>query len=111
MGFEGQRRHSRLWLQQILEIVTIEAFQSDDDGYLRWVETNVDGFVVNCYRNARPGYRMLHRATCRTIKTPARKNYTTQAYMKVCSTDRAELEAWARFRLGGKVTRCGSCNP
>jgi hypothetical protein len=86
-------------------------FRDDDDAYLRWVERHSNGFVVNCYRTPSPSYLMLHRATCRSINTPARTNYTTKVYMKVCALGRQDLERWASVEIGGHLTDCGMCRP
>ena len=36
-------------------------FIDDDDGYLRWVTTHNDGFIVNTYRRPSAAYLRLHR--------------------------------------------------
>jgi hypothetical protein len=84
-------------------------FRDDDDGYRSWIYANLDGLVVNTGRKPTPGYMVLHRATCHTI-TPTPDKVWTGDYIKVCSKDRHELEAWARS-LGGRLTNCESCDP
>lgn len=37
-------------------------FLDDGAGYLDWLTTHPDGFVLNTYRNPTPGYLMLHHA-------------------------------------------------
>jgi hypothetical protein len=91
--------------------VTVVKFRDGEDGYLRWVERYPDGFVINCSRTPSPSYLMLHRASCRSISTPQRTNYTTSQYIKVCALDRRELELWATRDIGGPVTPCGRCGP
>jgi len=55
-------------------------FDHDEDGYRRWLATNLIGFVVNCGRPALASYIVLHRADCGTISgTPARGNTWTIA--------------------------------
>jgi hypothetical protein len=89
----------------------MERFISDDRGYLRWVGRNPQGFIVNCLRNPSPTYLMLHRATCHTISgTPTAGRYWTEQYIKVCSLNRSELEAWAQ-QMGGQLQACRFCNP
>ena len=39
-------------------------FVNDDDGYLRWLAQNPDGFVVNSNRVPVSSYLILHRASC-----------------------------------------------
>jgi len=36
----------------------------NDDGYLRWLAQNPDGFVVNSNRVPVSSYLILHRASC-----------------------------------------------
>lgn len=91
--------------------VHMENFKDDDAGYLRWVEDHSDGYVVNCYRTPSPSYLKLHRATCRWIQTEKWTNYTTKTYMKVCSSDKAELDTWARHDIDGELDPCKHCNP
>ena len=38
-------------------------FLEDDAGYLNWLNTHPDDFVLNTYRNLAPAYLMLHHAT------------------------------------------------
>jgi hypothetical protein len=55
---------------------------------------------------------MLHRADCRTITTLTGKGTTwTKDYRKVCADTMADLEHWAAWNVGGKVSRCGICRP
>lgn len=89
----------------------MERFENDDEDYLRWLADHPGGFVVNCERSPKPGYLMLHRATCRDISTSARTNYTTTDYMKVCARDRSELERWAAGEIGGELQPCRHCSP
>ena len=49
-------------------------FVNDDDGYLRWLAQNPDGFVVNSNRVPVGSYLILHRASCKWINTSARTN-------------------------------------
>jgi hypothetical protein len=82
---------------------------SDDDAYLRWIEANPAGFVLNARNPPSPDYLMLHRASCRDISSPTRSNRTTTGYMKVCSNDVAELDAWCSKTTGGQTTPCKRC--
>jgi hypothetical protein len=67
------------------------------------------GFVVNALRGTSPGEPILHRAACDTI-TPTPDKTWTGEYIKVCSTDRFELESWARG-LDRRLTACEFCDP
>lgn len=81
-------------------------FRDQDAEYVQWREDHHhDGWVMNCERNPGPGYLKLHRASCPTITVlqPKAKSWT-HFYIKVCSTDRAEVESWARQI--GPVTYC-----
>ena len=89
----------------------MQLFKNDDPGYLAWVESHQDGFVVNTYRKPDPRYLILHRVTCGTITgKPARGDrWTTGEFMKACSENRADLEQWAREDAGGELKPCGIC--
>ena len=57
-----------------------------------------------------PSYGLkLHRAICDTISKPC-VAYTSRDLIKVCSTDRAALVAWAR-RTAEPSIECTSCDP
>lgn len=86
------------------------SFVDDEAEYLRWLDEHPDGYVVNHHRNAGPAYLKLHRATCRSISTDKRTNYTTRAYAKTCSDTRADLDSWARS-IGGELSECPGCKP
>lgn len=91
-------------------------FEHDDDGYLVWVKTNPDGYVLNVRVQADPNYVVLHRANCRSISdenlTPGA--YTARHYRKVCALSVSDLNEAARKegrRDGSFSKRCGLCNP
>lgn len=91
-------------------------FIDDDEGYLRWIDKNPHGFVINTSRNPEYGYLKLHRATCGTIKTPKRTNWTTTGYIKICSLDleelRTEYEDWIRRKnVDRRLNPCYICKP
>jgi hypothetical protein len=91
----------------------MRTFDSDDDGYLFWVDANPDGFVVNSSRKPRPNYLILHRAACKSIPRTAPEpiRWTSGDYIKTCSVDIGELERWARDVTGGTLSPCGMCEP
>jgi hypothetical protein len=90
----------------------MKQFVDDETGYRTWISRHPDGYVVNAARLPRPSYLVLHRATCRTINgTPARGEFWTRDFRKTCSTQRSELENWARHVVGGKLSPCGLCRP
>ena len=89
---------------------------NDDEGYLSWIATNPNGFVLNVCRAANPDYVVLHRASCGSISTDKREfgAYTTRGYRKVCATSAAELQLAAKRegRSDGSFSkRCGLCRP
>lgn len=88
-------------------------FAEDDLGYEKWLTAHPAGFVVNCDRNPKASYLMLHRSRCHTVSgTPSRGDtWTSGAYIKVCAETVAELEAWAHSATGGALQRCGTCAP
>jgi hypothetical protein len=88
----------------------VQRFKDDDEGYLRWIEGNQGGYVVNMDEPPSvPQYPMLHSATHKLLSTPKRTNYTTGKYFKVCSTDLEALEKWSQRRYGKSLTRCAQC--
>ncbi len=86
-------------------------FVSDDDGYLRWLRENPHGLVVNSHRVPVSSYLVLHRASCSSINTADRTNWTTTGYIKTCSTSVTALVEWARRVVGGTLKPCGMCRP
>jgi hypothetical protein len=69
---------------------------------------NPDGYFVNCERNPKPNYLVLHRTGCSHF-TRNPSPHWTRNYIKVCAPDRAELEQWATGTVGGEVTLCPTC--
>jgi len=92
-----------------LDSCSVERFQDDDAGYRTWLYANMSGYVVNALRGPNLGVPILHRATCETI-TPTPDKAWTAEYIKVCSTDRFELEGWAREH-NQRLHPCEFCNP
>lgn len=90
---------------------SVQCFIKDDDGYLRWIEDNPTGFVINTNQPPNRNYLILHRATCGHIHSSERGNWTTDKYMKTCSLHIWQLERWATETTGGAMTLCGACLP
>ena len=88
-------------------MVTIE---NDDDAYLAWLDANPDGFVVNAENPPRAATIRLHRVRCTHSSTPARTNWTTGSYFKLCSNVLNELDDWSN-RTVGTLTACSVCKP
>lgn len=93
----------------------MQKFTDDDAGYLRWIASHPDGFVLNIERGERPDYAVLHRAICSSISRPREDGaYTERGYKKVVSEDLAEMRAYAKSMGrtdGGFSKLCGSCQP
>lgn len=88
----------------------ISQFRNDEKGYLRWVQDNPNGFVVNADEPATsPDYPMVHRASCGLVSSPTRTNYTTRRYFKTCSHNVRELEQWAKTKRGRSLNPCRRC--
>lgn len=89
-----------------------EWFLQDDAGYLAWLASHDDGFVLNTWAHIVAGDLVLHRARCRTINRDlaAGKAWTGQ-YGKACASTAAELVAWAHERAVGSPRPCGTCSP
>jgi hypothetical protein len=87
----------------------MQTFQDDDVGYRQGLWSHLNGYVVNAQRGSNPGEPILHKATCDTI-TPTPDREWTKDYIKVCSTNRYELDAWARSHEL-RFSSCVACDP
>jgi hypothetical protein len=93
-----------------MERQVVEQFESDESGYLRWVQANPSGYVVNVdVPQHAPQYPMVHLASHKVVSSPARGNYTTGRYVKFCSLSLEALEQWAQDRYARSLTRCVQC--
>lgn len=95
-------------------------FDGDDAMFLCWTTEFPDGYVVNLRRRLDPGYVVLHRANCRTLKTHrnAENNpggFTERNYVKACSETVTDLEEFVADRFGIQrpffSKRCSTCDP
>ena len=88
----------------------MQTFVDAEDAYLAWIRTQADGYVLNAGRtDARSTPVVIHRARCAFI-SGAYTNYTTRDYIKICSTDRSELEHWSGARRSASDFReCIHC--
>jgi hypothetical protein len=92
-------------------MITCE-FRDDDDGYVAWLASNPDGYVVNILRSHNASSARVHRAGCRTIGGKNSNGVVwTGPYVKVCAEHLAQLERWAIDEVGEPVTPCGTCRP
>lgn len=86
----------------------VVVFIDDDSGFFGWLEQHPDGYVVNCDREPRPTYLVLHRPSCPHFKGGESLHWTKD-YVKVCSNRKDNLELWASQAVGGEVTLCRHC--
>lgn len=87
-------------------------FRDDDSGYLAWLATHPDGYVINIARGQNATQARVHHAGCRTISGQnPRGGAWTGPYVKVCAEHLAELEQWAIVQVGEPIPRCGTCHP
>jgi hypothetical protein len=88
----------------------IEIFQDNDQGYLKWLEDNPKGYVLNCDRVPVASYLILHQANCSTINgMPTADSSWTRDYIKVCSRSRLALISWANSKTKGTTQFCEHC--
>ena len=93
-------------------VSTPSVFKDDDAGYLMWIATHPEGFVLNANRTPNAAYVVLHRAGCHTIShTPATGRFWTSSYLKACSDSRLEIERWVHAQTGTAPSSCGLCHP
>ena len=93
----------------------MKEFIDNDNGYMKWLAANPDGFVVNVRAAAGPSYAVLHRASCRFISA-ARDDraYTGRGYRKVVANNLDDLRVYARSigRWDGSFSSvCAHCSP
>jgi len=89
----------------------MRVFVRDDAGYLEWVKANPNGFVLNTCESQESGYIVLHKASCGTIRTAKRSNYTSGTYVKLCALDPRDLSAWAHAEDRPQPAPCQLCRP
>ena len=82
-------------------------FEDDDEGFLQWIRSHPDGYVINAVRGDRPREAWLHQAQCPLITQS--KVALTKEYVKYCGTGRASLREWCKRRLGPKPSEGCYC--
>jgi hypothetical protein len=87
---------------------TITIFKDDDRGFFNWLDEHPGGYLINCDRNPKRNYLVLHRPGCPHFDRSPSVHWTKD-YIKVCSVGRSDLEAWAVGTVGGEVTLCSRC--
>jgi len=92
--------------------VSVQEFCDDDAGYLAWLATHPDGYVINLARSRNPSDARTHQADCGTISGEIpRGRAWTETYIKVCAEHLGELEKWAADTYGPPIAHCGNCRP
>ncbi len=89
----------------------IQHFIDDDQGFQQWMTDHPQGYILNCHREPKANYLVLHTAQCWTLnQLPEGGSSWTTMYRKVCSMDQATLNHWAN-QIGGQPKPCEHCNP
>lgn len=91
-------------------------FKDNDTEYLKWIQTNPNGYVLNSYLNFSSKYLPLHRANCHTITVATvgttENAFTGGQYIKICSNNRLDLENWINAHGGKYFSKlCKKCKP
>ena len=84
----------------------------NDDEYIKWIEENSNGFVLNIDQTKDPSkiykdYPKIHFANCGQLNK--RSGRTTKKYFKVCSNSIEELERWSLNTYNKELTPCRTC--
>jgi len=99
--------------------MSVTELRNDESGYLDWISRNPRGFVVNGRRRFDPGYLVLHRASCTTVRRYPTMDqdpggFTERGYVKICSTSIRELEKYLApkaHRRRAFSKECRLCEP
>lgn len=88
-------------------------FAGDDDSYLWWIREYPQGYVVSADRRPKAGWLTLHRPTCHHVSNVERWGkgaFCERDYIKICATQRGELERWAREQVDPAAMLNDGCN-
>ncbi|MGH2561434.1 MAG: hypothetical protein ACRDJH_20410 [Thermomicrobiales bacterium] len=90
----------------------MQVFVDDESGYRQWKERNPRGFILNTARKPGPDYLILHRPTCPHLNRGGATVHWTKHFIKVCSLQVEEIEAWVKATVPGtpRITRCMFCH-
>jgi hypothetical protein len=98
--------------------MTAVIFDTADAPYLRWMDANPAGYVLNTGRRETSRLAVLHQAGCMHIAvfkgTKKPDPFTTQETIKVCAGDIETLRAWCRDNRPNRPDFshvCRTCNP
>jgi hypothetical protein len=87
----------------------IVAFIDDDRGYLTWITSHPNGYVLNANRQPERSYLVLHRATCPSISDGNQR--WTSDYAKICSSTSLSLDSWLQTQFAASAEPCHFCGP
>jgi hypothetical protein len=82
-------------------------FFDQDETFFAWLDEHMASFFLNTTRPSAARRLLLHRAPCPNYR-PDGSRFTHAP--KLCSTNRASLERWARDALGRTPDPCSGCN-
>ena len=85
----------------------------DDDDYIKWIDENPNGFVLNIHRRKNPSnihksHPRIHFANCHHLNDRPGES-TTEKYFKVCSNSIEELEQWSWIEYQKGLNPCKTC--
>lgn len=93
----------------------VVVFEGDDRPYQRWMSAHRRGYVLSTEKRSSSRRLSLHRSRCNHVSVygPGQEPgcFTAKSTIKVCSTDRAELERWAKEKRenGESIKGCRTC--
>ena len=90
---------------------TAQEFWSDDEGFLAWLWSHQDGYVVNCERRPKASYLKLHRVSCRSAPPRERDLLDEPLHEGLREASANTLDAWANSRTSAVPDRCPTCKP
>jgi hypothetical protein len=95
-----------------LEAPGVEVFRDDDEGYMRWLADNPNGYVLNLQRSLNPSDARVHQARCSAITgVNPRRGPWTGAYIKLCSPVVEAIDRLSAEQFGSPIARCHRCHP
>ena len=83
--------------------------KNDEEAYVRWLDANANGFVVNMHTLGK-NKSLLHRARCMHLYPPDAHKVHTETYPKACSSDPEEVRQWV-IDSGSAIELCTTCKP
>jgi len=98
--------------------MSAQEFIKNEDGYIKWIESHPNGFVINTEKSKNPSYMVLHRADCYHISTYNAMSkpggFTTRQFIKICAMSKDDLREWVKVngrQDGSFSSECPNCNP